>query len=545
MPVLFLIPILILALGALVLPLLGILPRIRGLCVVATVVAGLALVALWRFRTPLPVVWVASGWRPLALFGAPFIFEADGANWILAMVLLATSFLSLAGCCASADRPTPAYMALILALTGAGVAALFASSFVTIVVAWGVTDVFMVAAMLRHGQAGTRRAAMALFSGILATAALWAAPLLAQTEGTSGFLNLAHFSGPSASMLQIAVILRLGLVPLHLWRPIDLETEPAQLIPLVAVPTFMGFDLLTHLPALTAGLPSTLFALAAVTLLAGGFAAWSETEERPSLAGVIVAQTGLAVLAVANAGQQAVATAVAAAAAWALGITIFSLTPGWTRPAIWRGVPSLIALLSLAGLPATLGFVLRIGAYGGLETDPLALAVAFLGETLVIAALIRLWYWAEPRTLPKRRLLELVYLTVFIVAAVVLILAGLFPQSFSGRGQDTALLELNTVIRQAGVAGWTGWALPLVAGVTLFLIGEGLRQRLESGWRGIGTLLRLEWFYGFFYVVIRWAVRLVRGISSVVEGEGALLWTAVILLIVLLYLIGNGGGPVG
>jgi multicomponent Na+:H+ antiporter subunit A len=545
MPVLLLLPILILTLGVLAVPLLGVLPRVRGLCIFATVVAGLALGALWHFREPMPVLWVASGWRPLSLFGAPFTFEVDGANWVLAMVLLATSFLSLVGCCASADRPTPTYMALILAVTGAGVAALFASSFVALVVAWGVTDVFLVAAMLCHGQTGARRAGIALLSGILATTALWATPLFAQAEGVSGFLNLAHLSGPSATMLQIAVILRLGLVPLHLWRPIDLETEPAQLVPLVAVPTLLGFDLLTYLPALTAGLPSGLFALAAVTLLAGGFAAWSETEERPSLAGVIVAETGLAVLAVANAGQQAVATAVAAATAWALGITIFSLTPGWTRRAIWRGVPSLIALLSLVGLPSTLGFVLRIAAYGGLEADLLALALAFLGETLVIAALLRLWLWAEPRSLPKRRPFELAYLAVFATAAGILVFAGLFPQGFPGRGQDTALRELNTVIRQGGIAGWTGWALPLVAGVTLFLMGEGLRQRLESGWQGIGALLRLEWFYGLFYVVSRWAVRLMRGISSVVEGEGALLWTAVILLIVLLYLTGNGGGPIG
>jgi multicomponent Na+:H+ antiporter subunit A len=539
------IPILILALGALSLLLLSLLPRTWGLRLVAAGVAGVALVALWQLGERLPTSWVAASWRPLALFGAPLAFEADAGNWILATALVATSFLSLVGCCASSDRPATAHMALILAATGSGVAALFATSFVALVVAWGLTDILLVAAMLRHGQEGAHRAGLAFISGILATSALWAAPVLVQAEGTSGFLDLSHFAGSSASLLQFAVILRLGLVPLHLWRPIDLQAEPAQLIPLVAIPTLLGIDLLTYLPALTAGLPSALFALGAVTLLVGGFVAWSETEERSSLAGVMVAETGLAVLAVANAGQQAVATAIAAVVAWCLGITVFALTPGWSGRRVWRGAASLVALLSLLGIPATLGFVVRFTAYSGLEADLPALAVALVGETLVVAALMRLWFWAEPRPLPGRQLLEPVYLAVFALAAIALILTGLSPETFTGRGQDSALLELDSLIGQGGVAGWAGWALPLVTGVALFLIGEGLRQRLEGGWQGLGTLLRLEWVYGLFFAAIRRIANLMRGASSLVEGEGALLWTAVILLIILLYLTGNGNGPIG
>lgn len=540
-----LIPIVILMMGALALPLLGALPVKQRWCVVAAGTAGLALVALWHLSTLLPVGWVASTWRPLALFGAPLTFKAAAGNWSLAAVMVATTFLSLVTCCVSAKKPTPINMALILAATGAGISALFATSFVALVVTWAITDILLAAAMSCYGQEGARRAGLALVSGILATSALWAAILLAQVEGISGFLDLAYFTGASATLLQIAVILRLGLVPFHMWRPIDLATELTQLVPLVVIPTLLGFDLLTYLPALTAGLPGVLFALAAVTVLVGGFVAWSESEERFSLAGVMVAETGLAVLAVANAGHQAVAIAVAAAVAWALSITIFSLTPGWSRRTFWRSIPSLLALLSLLGLPPTLGFVVRMTAYSGLEADLLELVLALLGEIFVIAALIRLWLWAEPRPWPKRRLLEPIYLVIFGVAAGALFLIGLSPEIFTGRGQDTALLELDVLVSQAGIAGWAGWALPVVAGITLFLLGEGLRQRLEGGWQGLGTLLRLEWIYGFVFIALRGVVGVVRGASRVVEGEGALLWTAMILLIILLYVTGNGGQPGG
>jgi multicomponent Na+:H+ antiporter subunit A len=541
------VPILILTLGALTLPLLSTLPRMQGSRAVAVVFAGLALATLLWLGTRLPLGGVASLWQPLTLFGAPLTFEANASNWGLATALVATSFLALSACCASTDRPAIASITLLLSTTATGVTALFATSFVALLVAWGATDVLLTTTLLRYGQKGARRAGLALFSGILSTSALWAAPLLAQAQGSSGFLDLAHFAGPSASMLQIAVILRLGLVPFHLWRPIDLETEPAQLIPLVVIPTLLGFDLLTYLPALTAGLPSTLFALAAVTVLVGGFVAWSETEERLSIAGVVMAETGLAVLAVANAGQQAVAIAIAAAIAWAMGTTTFSLPPGWSGRYLWRGLPSLLALLSLVGIPTTLGFVARFTAYSGLEADLLALAVALVGETFVVAALVRLWFWAEPRPLPARRWLEPIYLALFISAAVALVLTGLSPETFIGRGHDadTALPSLRELVQQGGITGWAGWALPLVAGVSLFLVGESLRQRLETGWRGLGALLRLEWVYGLFYLTIRQMTHLIRGISGVVEGEGALLWTVVILLIVLLYLTSNGIGPIG
>ena len=536
-------PILVLALGALALLLLSAVPRMRGLGLLAVGVAGLALAALAYLGTLLPLERVASLWRPQAVFGAPLVFEADASSWSLAMAMLGVSFLSLLACAVGDDRPSTTNVALILGGTGAGIAALFATSFVALIVAWGATDVVLGMALSRYGRRGIHRAALALASGILAVGALWAAPLLTQAEGISGFLDLAHFSGLSANLLQIAVILRLGLVPLHLWRPIDLETEPAQLIPLVVIPTLLGFDLLTYLPALTAGLPSSLFALASLTALVGGFVAWSETEERFSLAGVMVAQTGLAVLAVANAGPQAVAVAVASAIAWALGVTVFALLPGWSGRAFWRGLPSFLALLSLVGIPSTLGFVARFMAYSGLEADLQALMVASLGEIFLVAAMARLWFWAEPRPLPSRRLLEALYVALFCVAAVALFWMGLSPDVFAGRGQDAALPNLNDLIRQGGVAGWAGWALPLVAGIILFLVGEGLRQRMEGGWRGLGGLLRLEWVYGLFYLLIRQLARLLRGISGVVEGEGALLWTMVILLILLLYL--TGSGPAG
>jgi hypothetical protein len=174
-----------------------------------------------------------------------------------------------------------------------------------------------------------------------------------------------------------------------------------------------------------------------------------------------------------------------------------------------------------------------------------ALVVALIGESFVIAALVRLWYWAEPRPIPQQRLFEGVFLAIFTLSACILVFAGLAPQQFAGWIRNATHQELGALIRGSGVAGWAGWALPLVAGITLFFLGEGLRQRMEGGWRGLGALLRLEWVYGLFYVTLRGVASLVRGVSSIVEGEGALLWTMIILLVILIFLTGNSVGPLG
>ena len=107
-------PILILTSGALLLPLLGAWQRMRGLCLVATGVAGLALIALWRLGIIRPVDWIAPSWRPLVLFGAPLAFEVADSSWALTLALVATTFLSLVACCTRANRPGASSLALIL-----------------------------------------------------------------------------------------------------------------------------------------------------------------------------------------------------------------------------------------------------------------------------------------------------------------------------------------------------------------------------------------------------------------------------------------------
>ncbi len=552
MPVPLLIPIFVPLIGAVLVLVMEAVPHFRFAGIVAALlgVAALAAGLFLRLGAELPVDGVVSKWDPLLLFGVPLTFQADGITWGLLLVLLGVGTLTLFARATSLPSAPggvhrsvlPGETALALALMGVGAAALMASSFVTLIITWAATDLMLAIALAFYGRSGARQAALALLSGVLATGAVWAAYLLREQAGVSGFLDLIRFTGRPAWLLQVAVTLRLGLVPLHLWRPIDLDIELPQIGPLILVPTLLGFDLLLQLPALTDGLPIAFSNLAALTIVVGGGIAWSQTDERRSIIGLAMAETGLAVLAVVNGGQYAVPVAVAAGVAWGLSMGVFALAPGWTSlRAGWQALPGLVALLSILGLPSTLGFVTRMLAYSGLEAGIVALVIALIGESLVVAAALRLWWWAEPRPLPARLGFRLLYLALFAVAAGCLILLGLLPTQFVGYVQDSGLPPLSELLTLGGVTGWAGWALPWIAGLTLFLAGEGVRQRLEGGWQRLSQLLRLEWLYALLLSLADQVGRFIRGLNGVLEGEGSLLWTTIVLLIILLFL--RGGQP--
>lgn len=552
MPVPLLVPISILLLGAILVLVLEAVPRFRFTGIVAALLGMAAWVAVLqiRFAVQLPLDGIASRWSPLVLFGVPLTFRIDTIAWGLLITLVGVGTLTLFARAVFAGRSSEerdgwvllGETSVALALMGTGAAALTASSFVTLIIAWGATDLMLAIALALYGRAGARQAALALLTGILATGAVWAAYLLREQEGISGFLDLAHFTGRPAWLLQVAVILRLGLVPLHLWRPIDLDVELPQIGPLILTPTLLGLSLLIQLPALTDGLPTALSNLAALTIVLGGGIAWSQTDERRSIIGLSMAETGLAVLAVANGGEYAVPVAFAASVAWGLSMGAFALAPGWTSlRAAWQAWPGFLALLSILGLPLTLGFVTRLVAYSGLEAGLLALVIALVGESLAVAAALRLWWWPEPRPMPERRRFQLPYLLMFGVAAVSLIVLGLMPTWFVGPTKDNALPTLSELLTWGGITGWAGWAFPLITGFTLFLVGEGMRQRLEQGWQRFSQLLRLEWLYLLILALADQIGRFVRGLNGVLEGEGSLLWTTIALLIILLYL--RGGQP--
>jgi formate hydrogenlyase subunit 3/multisubunit Na+/H+ antiporter MnhD subunit len=297
-----LLPIVILLAGVAALLLFGLPLRLRASGPVAALFALAATAALFALRGQLPVMITLSEWRPATLLSSPLTFYMDGLGWVFALALL---LLTAAALLTGLSRPgghRAQMRAFILLLAAAALAALFSGTILTLCLAWTAFDLLYLMIMLvsvDRERAGEHAVFAALLNGG-ATLMLWAVALTIQVEGGTQYLHLASFTPTQTTLLVVAAVFRLGLYPLHLWLPSELELRPGLGAMLHIVPATLGITLLARLalvggPALALHSPLTIAAAAA--LIVGALLAWGQDDHRHALSFVVLLQTGVTVLA--------------------------------------------------------------------------------------------------------------------------------------------------------------------------------------------------------------------------------------------------------
>lgn len=257
-------------------------------------------------------------------------------------------------------------------------------------------------------------------------------------------------------LLVVAAAFKLSLAPFHLWTPDVYQGAPAPVTGFLA--TGSKGAVVTALIALSAvsangtlPTPGLLTALALVTLACGSLAALTQQNIKRMLAYSSVSHMGyilLALIAGGISGRGAAffyVVAYAAATVAAFGVVAaLALESGeiqtydklhglaWRRP--WLAAVLTIALLSLAGIPATAGFIAKFGVFLALlRTDHTGLALAG-----VAAALVSVYYYL--------RLVTVLYMTgegreplgggdvaahtALLVCLTTLVFLGLYPGPF-------------------------------------------------------------------------------------------------------------------
>ena len=217
---------------------------------------------------------------------------------------------------------------------------------------------------------------------------------------------------------------------------------------------------------------------------------------------------------------------------WMLTVSLLALGWGFQHRRPGWSLPYTVTLLSALGLPGTLGFPLRTILYqyvvlltpGG----PLLALVTLLGETIWIATLLRFW-WSLP--LPgggsgEQRIRQAVGSAI---PALLLLFLGL--------RLGWPLVE--PMLQASDRATWLGWGLPLIAGGLLAWWGHRVWSYVANVWTSVTEVLCLDWLYGLLYSLAWQAARLLRGTLGTFEGEGALLWVALTLLLLVLFLQGG------
>lgn len=524
--------------------LLGLLRGFRYTGLLAAATAFAAVLATLMLGLRLPARMILSRWGPTALFPSGLRLAVDGMSWLLALgLLLVVLAVALTGLARPGGRRVlPRAAGLVVVATA--LTALFADSLVTLAISWTALDAaaFITLVLLSAREreyapnGAASRAVIGLGFNVLATVFVIAAALESESAGAGALLNAALLPDRAASFLIVAAVLRLNTFPVHFNVASEENLRSGIGTILRMAPIVVGIQLLAFVASRAPQLPFlgwwTAGAAAAVAL--GAVQWWSAPAPRQGLAYVALAHAGLMVLAALWSGPATGAGVAAQGLALMSGGAVLFLYNGHdpTQKA-WAVVPVLAATI-LAGLPLTVGFVGQWVTLGGLAAGSqwVVLVVVLLAQIPLMAGYLRLAF-TPGESLPRGEpLVGVAY--IFGLGAPLLFagLTGLAPASI-GANAGGEVPGLFGLFRSNGLVAVIGVTLASLFGVGLWLVESRVREPAAEAWETL-VAMRLNWIYALAWDLYRVLRRALRAAAAILEGEGGVLWTLVLALLVWL-----------
>lgn len=472
----------------------------------------LTLVTLLWLALPMEGRWIFSMWSPSTVLDGQFLIEMQPAIWWCGLALgLAFSGVAWVEVI-DHRRALPLSGVLVLLSLYTIWLALAGGSLLSTLAMWAVFDLLWGAATLLASAEGERVTFGWLLHGI-ASLVLWTTFLLLRRAGSSGLWWVMWTTPATTVLLLVAALLRIGVYPFHIVFPRRIE----RLGPLVLVSSMgpvLGVGLLYRILTLPGDLelPLWVMVLGAISLLWGGVRAWSERGERALLWAMYALLTSIvAGVGATGAGE----LALGALGVWFGGWTLLLLARGRDREAVALSWPVWLALLFLLGAPPS-----PLGELGraALTLLPWGWRIVFiLGWATVVATLLKEGTRpAVGRTLPPRT-----WQQAALSAGLLLPVLGVI----SGASVPRAV-TFNAL-------GLLLWGSALLLAAALAWRGVRVRQLVARG-MALWDSLDLQWLYRALWRGSEHLLGLVRIAADVVEGSGALLWSLLVLLIILL-----------
>ncbi|GAB4502121.1 MAG: hypothetical protein Fur0035_16690 [Anaerolineales bacterium] len=472
--------------------------------------AAWASVFFWQLKIPL-LLPVAS-WAPVTLFAVSPALKMDSLAWLYSLSLTGLAAAVILSSPARAAGVSPVAWLGTLALTALGLLAFLADNPLTLVMIWTALDLAEFANSLRaaNSAADSERVVVAFSLRALGTGfALWASVSSAATGATFLFESLRP---QSAIFLLLAVGLRLGVLPLHLTYRAEPQMRRGFGTLLRLTVAASGLVVLGRIPHSAISGGAALMAQALI-LLAALYGGWKWLTGAEALSARPYWLIGMSALALAAAFRDNPL----GAAAWGnalilLGGLIFLASHRLRWLNILLGLTALTAL----GLP----FSLTASGWQG-EMAWFFWPPALAAQVMLLAGFARYFFG-----LPAGRWDEL---------------------SPGARGAYRLGLGLLAALAlQAGFWGWPGalqlgaWGAGLAA---LALAGLILALALRfpallqiSFPARVSSLFRAQDFFaGLLWQGYRLLRQLADFLSALLEGDGGLLWTLVLLALFILF----------
>jgi len=510
----------------------------RGLVSLTPVGATLlALLAQLALGLRLPVDVTISTWGPGTLFQAGLILRADQITWLFSTAIL---IAALAAFLTGLTRPGGSRLGPrtgSLLITAAALAAIQAQNLITLAVTWTALDIiyFVCLMFLARGEHLEAQAVLSLAFNTAATFLVVAAALNVLNSGQRAFIiGESPLAGRAVLLLLLAVLFRLGVFPFHLSLPSEANIRQGLGTLLRLAPAAVALSLLAHVIAVAPRLPLApwLSVAAALGLLVGALQWWETPDPGQGLSFVVLAQSSLALLVALNGGAFAGVGVLAYGLALVLGGAVMFLHNGYHESEKGWLAASIGGALVLVGLPITVGFVAASTLYRALAASGswIILVVCAIGQLSLSASYVRLIFWPGeplPKGEPMMGVTYLFGLAVPLAFAVIFGVAG----GVLGRAFNT---EPPGLLSSENIVGLGAVLVATIGGVSLWQFENAIRARADKAWEAVTSAARLDWLYVAFWEVYRFFGRFLRTAADIVEGEGGVLWTIVVALLVWL-----------
>ena len=468
-----------------------------------------------------PNVTSLSVWRPSELFASRLELHLDATGWLFlygaATVVVSVAFTE-------ASRPgvaTPGTRSLLLSYAAVAMTAMLAGNLLTVVMTWTLMDVWTVVFLLRM-QADTKSISKLMIrwavdvGGVLLALS---AALINGAEGGSSSLTSPLTSSLAAVLLVLAALLRLGLLPPHISITYRSHKQHGLGTLIRLLPPVAALSVLARM--MNIGVPAEAvpwLRLAGVLGVIVGSLRWSlHTDVVTARLFLVLGVSGMGVLAASLSVEGGGAPIAAAGIILLFAGAVVSLTEVFSPiHRLWLGLVSIL----LAGMPGTPGGVIAASLVASaLNGSPLGLVIlGILGLILLTSGCLRLIFLPVRPWPSGESLVRVMYGLGLALPVIVSIGLGL-------RMPGSVTLE--------AVAGFA-IAIALAA-LALFWLRR-LPQRDVDRWVRLIEWLDPNPLYRVLWGGGRAVIRFFRAIGDILEGEGAMLWMSVILLLLIIAL---------
>jgi hypothetical protein len=493
-------------------------PKFKYPWLLASGGATLALASVFLWQLHFPSSYSLPPWRFVTAFFYAPTWLADGISWPYALALAALAAAVIWTSVVRAEKDPMAW-AGTLTLAALGILAVAAENPLTLLLAWSAIDLFELVTMLRstEGESQTQGVIIAFAARLAGTGVLLWANLVSVASGTP--LDFRSIPPITGIYLLIAAGLRLGVLPLHLPYRQDNVIRRGFGTALRLVSAGASLALLARIPAsgLKSALTPYLLILAAVAAL---YAAWMWLRASDEILGRPFWILGFASLAVAEGLRGNPAGTSGWGVAMILCGGVLFLFSARQRSLLWL---PFVGLWVLSGLP----FSLTASAWQAGNSMSGIFIIPFLpAQALLMAGFFRhALHPGETSLESQEKWVKVIYPAGLLILMAAGILLGIW--GWAG----------------ASVLGlwWLSITVLILATGFIYLAIKVILRRPQNGTSGQwSAIFRLDGLYSVLNTLYRFIHRITDILTAFLEGEGGLLWSFLLLVLILSILSTRG-----